>query len=192
MSPFVASRHANTAQIGVKLGYDDQPGLARMAREFQAFDHDQSLNIEFNEFLAMQSDGVRRKFDDAEIRTWFDQADTDGNGKLDFAEFLAMNGIQRGKPVSQAASDTGGQDFLSQQTALAEKARLFARFDHDNNMTIDINEFLTMQADDVRRKFSDDEIKSWFEQADTDGNGSLDFSEFLALNSLLAVAQKGR
>ena len=44
-------------------------------------------------------------------------------------------------------------------------------YDLDGNQLLDFEEFLAMQPVKVRQTYSADEIKEWFNAADTDGNG---------------------
>lgn len=152
-------------------------------REFMKYDTDQSGALGFDEFLAMQPPDIRRAHSDEEIRTWFDAADTDGNGSIDPNEFFAMKGLptdiapqRRAAAAAPAAAPRG---------PTMNDLREFMAKDTDFSMTIDWDEFLAMQPADIRGKYSDAEIRTWFESADTDGNGSIDANEYFELKGRL-------
>jgi len=60
--------------------------------------------------------------------------------------------------------------------------RKFMAADVDGSYTLDYEEFLAFQSPAVRAKFSNEQIREWFDEADTDKNGTLDVNEFFRLN----------
>ena len=145
-------------------------------REFAKWDTDQSQSVDFAEFLALQPKEVLWKYGESEIKKWFDEADLNGDGVIDFNEFCVMKGKAR--------------DNQPRVAAVAAKAppgptmddyRRFAAVDTDQNQSIDFPEFLALQSQEVLWTYSVDQIRAWFDSADTDGNGQLDFDEYFAL-----------
>ena len=55
-----------------------------------------------------------------------------------------------------------------------EQATRFAEFDQDGNQQLDFEEFLAMQPRKIRETHSAAEIRTWFESADLDGDGTDD------------------
>jgi len=175
----------------------NRPTMADL-REFFKYDVDLSQGIDFGEFLGMQSSEVRWKFGDDQIKAWFDAADSDGNGVIDANEFFAMNS-RSVADIPRVGSLRGRRSYPGQQARAdlprprgptMDDIREFQKWDVDGSQTIDFGEFLRMQSSEVRRKFSDREIREWFDEADLDGNGVLDANEFFAMNGMLNVVSQ--
>ena len=77
-------------------------------------------------------------------------------------------------PPPPPASKVPGLEFM----------REFMKYDTDKNMKLNFEEFLAMQPPEVRSRYSEREIRSWFDAADGDGNGYIDPNEFFAMKSL--------
>ena len=54
----------------------------------------------------------------------------------------------------------------------------FAEFDKDHDQRLDFKEFCAFQPAKIRAKVSENELRKWFDAADTDGNGTLTLNEF--------------
>ena len=78
----------------------------------------------------------------------------------------------------EAAKLAKNREDKAMQEATAEAMMRFAEFDTDGDMKLDWDEFLALQTKAIRQKYSEDEIRSWFDVADADGNGSLSISEW--------------
>lgn len=93
----------------------------------------------------------------------FDEVDLDGNGEIEFSEWIVAS-IDKRSLVTE------------------EKLRLaFLLFDKDRNNTIQIEEVRETLTSKEGQVFSDEEERLWrnlIEEYDTDGNGEIDFEEF--------------
>ena len=151
-------------------------------RKFMSYDTDQSQSINWTEFLAAQPPDIRRQYSDAQIRAWFDAADSNGDGVIDANEFFALQGIpvgQRARPAPKPASSFDGCHVESRRSM--EAMREFMRYDTDQSMQLDWKKFLAMQPAEIRASYTEAEIRAWFDAADTDGNGFIGPNEYFAL-----------
>jgi len=156
----VPRRHGRVAAANVVM-----QSMADL-RFFQRFDTDQSQSIDKEEFLAMQSPAVLAKFSKETIVSWFDAADINGNGLLEADEFFAMNGL---KVTAKGLTVTG-----SGRVKRVPKS-IFRPTTADPDATRDSDESVVKAPtmDDMRK----------FNAMDTDGNATLDFQEFIAMQT---------
>jgi len=100
---------------------------------------------------------------DTELEDMINEMDTDSNGTIDFQEFQAM--------MTRNSKPTDTQEELKQA---------FKVFDRDNSGTISADE-LRQVLKSLGDDFTDKEIDEMMKQADLDGNGSIDYDEFVRL-----------
>ena len=88
---------------------------------------------------------------------------------------------------------TDGMNKLSNEmrgNSLREGMR-FAEQDEDGNERLDFEEFLAMQPRRVREMHSAEDIRRWFDLADTDGSGELSINEFFCWSLTNAALRLG-
>jgi calmodulin len=95
-----------------------------------------------------------------ELREMIAEVDADGNGAVDFPEFLAL--------LERKMRDAGAEDELREA---------FQVFDQDQNGFISIDEFRHVMVN-LGERLSDDEISEMLREADIDGDGQINYSEF--------------
>lgn len=165
-------------------------------RYFTRFDHDQSQSLDFDEFLAMQPPEVRYSESVETIKGWFDAADLDGDGVLSVNEFLIMNGMMAAPGEAAQLYEQASTVVAPPPTKTPSMAdfREFMKWDVDQSGYLDFEEFIRMQCDGVKnvweRKFTDDELKKLFDEADIDGDGRLSPNEFFIMNGKMAALGK--
>lgn len=102
-----------------------------------------------------------------ELGILLDSVDTDGNGVIDFDEFVdVMKGYLHNGP------DDGAP------TADDELREAFSVFDKDGNGFITAEELKSALLN-LGEKMEDSEIKAMIAAADKDGNGEIDYEEFI-------------
>jgi len=103
--------------------------------------------------------------DQREVKKLLEQIDTDGSGVIDYSEFIAAT--------------------MEQKTYMKEETcrKAFQAFDTDGSGTIDRSELAKLlQRDDVRKSFhNSDGIEEMYRDLDKDGDGKIDFDEFMAM-----------
>jgi Ca2+-binding EF-hand superfamily protein len=153
----------------------------------------QSQYLDLDEFIAMQGPELRAKLGDDAIRAMFDAADLDGDGRISTNEFFVMNGWMEAPSSTKPARTLGRvpppppasppQPLTNTMAAYRE----FAKYDVDQSQMLDFDEFVRMQSDTVLANLTMQEMREIFNDADTDGNGSLDFNEFFKLHNMVAA-----
>ena len=157
---------------------------------FDYYDKDKSGDISFNE-LASLFRSLGHSIPDSEIRDMIDSIDDSGDGAISFDEFINMmvekfenkeepkeepkeeepTPVLRAAPPKKKGNEIPDDDD--------EIIKAFALFDTDKSGTlnkIELRYILTRIGD----RFTDAEVDDIFKQADLDGNGEIDYKEFVA------------
>lgn len=95
-----------------------------------------------------------------ELQNMINEVDADGDGTLDFAEFLAM--------MARKVKDTGTEDEIMEA---------FRAFDKNGDGFVSAAE-LRQVMDSLGEKLSDNEIGEMIREADMDGDYLINYSEF--------------
>ncbi|KAG0646486.1 Calmodulin [Hyphodiscus hymeniophilus] len=98
---------------------------------------------------------------DAEIEDMVNEVDSDRNGTIDFEEFCKMMTT----PMKEV-------DFE------AEMKSAFKVFDHDGSGTISLDELRRVMTS-FGELLSEDELDSMIKEVDKNGDGSIDYEEFV-------------
>ncbi|KAF8201192.1 putative calmodulin [Mycena galopus ATCC 62051] len=100
---------------------------------------------------------------EGELQDMINEVDADGNGTIDFNEFLAM--------MAKKFQDTDSEEEIRQA---------FAVFDKDGNGTISVTELQQVMRS-LGEKLSDREVEEMIREADVDGDGEINYDEFLTM-----------
>ena len=104
-----------------------------------------------------------QKASKAEIQAMVDEIDADGNGEIDFPEFLTM---------MLRKMNTGNVE--------KELKEVFTVFDQDGSGTISRQE-LRAALSMLGEKLTDEEVEEAIKFADTSGDGEIEYDEFIQL-----------
>jgi len=103
-----------------------------------------------------------------ELQVLVEQLDQDGNGTVEFEEFLSLM-----RPR--------GQDSLTKgEASLLELQEAFKVFDADNSGYISVEELKQVLVN-ISGDVTDEEVHEIFSMCDTDGDGQISFDEFVKL-----------
>mmetsp|Transcript_9810 Transcript_9810/g.20818 ORF Transcript_9810/g.20818 Transcript_9810/m.20818 type:complete len:153 (-) Transcript_9810:278-736(-) len=130
---------------------------------FKMFDKDGSGDISVDE-LGTVMRNLGQFPSDTELRSMMDETDTDGNGVIDFDEFLAM--VQR-QMVAQASEPDIGLEA-------------FRVFDKNGDGYISADELRQIMAS-LGETLTDEEVEMMIDEADVDGDGQISYKEFSKL-----------
>jgi len=135
---------------------------AELKEAFDEFDKDGSGAISAQELLGVMRAMGQNPTED-EVLNLMLEADLDGNGTIEFPEFLEL------------MKEKYGSD--DQESDLREAFKIF---DRDRDGFIDMNELKKVSMM-LGTLLDPQEIDELMEEADVDGNGKLDYAEFVKM-----------
>ena len=152
---------------------------------FRKFDKDGNGVIDRKELRAMihhlyQLGGRTRKPSDTEIAHFMKMADIDGDGKIDYEEFVLF--MKKLEAAGKRKSDAEEEELIKEY---------FRGFDKDGNGVIDREEFRAVMKQQGA-EVTDKELTQLMKMADIDGNGKIDYEEFALIMKKLGAAGKGK
>ncbi|XP_072013440.1 calmodulin-like [Amphiura filiformis] len=136
--------------------------IADFQEAFSLFDKDGDGIITTKELgTVMRSLGQNPT--ESELQELIDEVDADGNGTIDFAEFLTMMAKQMNE--------------LDQEE---EIRNAFKVFDKDGNGFISATELRHVMTN-LGEKLTDEEVDEMIAEADIDGDGQVNYEEFVSM-----------
>merc|ERR1711959_165343 len=136
---------------------DEQLDESREA--FSLFDADASGMIDIRELkAAMRALGIEVK--NEELKKMVTDIDNDGNGTIEFGEFLQMMTAKMGEKDTREDIE-----------------KVFKLFDDDNPNKIPFRN-LARVAEELGENIDDEELQDMINQADRDGDGEINIDEF--------------
>jgi calmodulin len=136
--------------------------IAEFKEAFSLFDKDGNGRITSSELgTVMRSLGQNPT--EAELQDMINEVDADGNGTIDFDEFLHM----MGKKMNNVDSDE-------------ELREAFRVFDKDGNGYISAAELRHVMTN-LGEKLTDEEVDEMIKEADLDGDGMVNYEEFVTM-----------
>ncbi|XP_064652568.1 calmodulin-beta-like isoform X2 [Lineus longissimus] len=141
-----------------------QKQISEYKEAFKLVDKDDDGRITTAELYEVMS-FLKNSVSQEQVEVMIDQADIDGNGTVEFDEFLKMMARrQREEPKS---SDDEMREF-------------FRVFDRDGNGFIDAQE-LRYTMKHLGEQLTDAELKDMIKAADLDGDGKINYEEFIRM-----------
>ena len=139
-----------------------QEQIAEFREAFALFDKDGDGSITTAElYTVMRSLGQNPT--QAELQDIINEADADGNGTIDFNEFLAM--------MARKLKDVDTEEEIREA---------FKVFDKDGNGYISAAE-LRHVMQNLGEKLTDEEVEEMIREADTDNDGVINYTEFVRM-----------
>ena len=136
--------------------------IAEFKEAFSLFDKDGDGTITTKELgPVMRSLGQNPT--EAELQDMINEVDADGNGTIDFPEFLAL----------MARKSDGGDSGEEIRAA-------FRVFDKDNSGKISAAKLRHVMTN-LGEKLTDEEVDEMIREADTDGDGEVNYEEFVRM-----------
>lgn len=136
--------------------------ISEFKEAFSLFDKDGDGTITSKELgIVMRSLGQNPT--EAELQDMINEVDADGNGTIDFPEFLTM--------MCKRMKDVDTEDELMQS---------FRIFDKDGNGYISAAELKHVMLS-LGEKLTDEEIEEMINEADANNDGQVDYDEFVKM-----------
>ncbi|XP_020829378.1 calmodulin [Phascolarctos cinereus] len=136
--------------------------IAEFKEAFSLFDKDSDGCITTKELgTVMRSLGQNPT--EAELKSMIGEIDTDGNGTIDFPEFLSM--------MARKMKDTDSEEEIREA---------FRVFDKDGNGFVSAAELRHVMTK-LGEKLTDDEVDEMIREADVDGDGQVNYEEFVRM-----------
>ncbi|EPS38312.1 hypothetical protein H072_7905 [Dactylellina haptotyla CBS 200.50] len=161
-----ARRYSDTLQVLACVGtWADQlteEQVSEFKEAFSLFDKDGDGQITTKELgTVMRSLGQNPS--ESELQDMINEVDADNNGTIDFPEFLTM--------MARKMKDTDSEEEIREA---------FKVFDRDNNGYISAAELRHVMTS-IGEKLTDAEVDEMIREADQDGDGRIDYNEFVQL-----------
>jgi calmodulin len=136
--------------------------IAEFKEAFSLFDKDGDGTITTKELgTVMRSLGQNPT--EAELQDMINEVDADGNGTIDFPEFLTM--------MARKMKDTDSEEEIKEA---------FKVFDKDGNGFISAAELRHVMTN-LGEKLTEDEVDEMIREADVDGDGQINYEEFVKM-----------
>lgn len=136
--------------------------IAELREAFSLFDKDGDGDISTKELgTVMRSLGQNPS--DEELEDMVREVDVDGNGTIDFDEFLQM--------MSRKMKETDTEEEIKEA---------FKIFDKDSNGFISPSELKNVM-NHLGEKLTDEEVEEMIKEADLDGDGQISYEEFVQM-----------
>merc|ERR1711893_145843 len=133
--------------------------IGEFREAFSLFDKDGDGTITTKELgTVMRSLGQNPS--DEELQDMINEVDVDGNGEIDFEEFLQM--------MAKKMKETDSEEEIREA---------FKVFDKDGDGFLTPKELRTVMAN-LGEKLTDEEIEEMIREADEDGDGKVNYDEF--------------
>ncbi|KAM0847535.1 hypothetical protein ACQ4PT_033556 [Festuca glaucescens] len=145
--------------------------IGEFKEAFSLFDKDGDGSITTKELgTVMRSLGQNPT--EAELQDMINEVDADGNGTIDFPEFLNL--------MARKMKDTDSEEELKEA---------FRVFDKDQNGFISAAELRQVMTN-LGEKLSEEEVEEMVREADVDGDGQINYDEFVKV--MMAKRRKQR
>ena len=136
--------------------------IADFKEAFSLFDKDGSGTITTKELGSVMT-SLGQNPTEAELQDMINEVDVDGDGTIDFKEFLLMM-----------------VDRFKDANAEEDVKEAFRVFDRDGNGFISADELRYVMTN-LGEKLSDEEVMEMIREADIDGDGQINYEEFVTM-----------
>ncbi|EPZ33241.1 EF-hand [Rozella allomycis CSF55] len=151
-----------SAKTGQNADQLTEEQIAEFKEAFSLFDKDGDGTITTKELgTVMLSLGQNPT--EAELQDMINEVDADGNGTIDFPEFLTM--------MARKMKDTDSEEEIKEA---------FKVFDKDGNGFISAAELRHVMTN-LGEKLTDEEVDEMIREADVDGDGQINYEEFVKM-----------
>lgn len=148
-----------------------QEQIKELREAFAIFDKDGDGFITSSELQDVMK-SLREKFTKEDIHSMIQQVDVDGNGTIDFDEFLRM--------MSRSSARRNKSADVQSKSEEDEMRQAFKVFDIDGNGLIDAQELLQTMKN-LGEDLTENDVKAMIKAADKNGDEKIDYEEFIRM-----------
>ncbi|GAY33419.1 hypothetical protein CUMW_007130 [Citrus unshiu] len=149
----------------------DTDSEEELKEAFRVFDKDQNGFISAAELRHVMTN-LGEKLTDEEVDEMIREADVDGDGQINYEEFVKVMMANHEEAMKMADQLTDDQ--------ISEFKEAFSLFDKDGDGCITTKELGTVMRS-LGQNPTEAELQDMINEVDADGNGTIDFPEFLNL-----------
>ena len=142
--------------------YLTEEKIQEFKEAFEIFDKDKDGYITIKELGEIMKQ-LGQVPSETELQDMINEVDVDGNGNIDFKEFLGL--------MARKMRDTDTEEELIEA---------FKVFDRDGNGLISTNELKHVMLS-LGEKITDEEVEEMVKEADIDGDGFINYEEFVRM-----------
>nr|XP_002160750.3 calmodulin-A isoform X1 [Hydra vulgaris] len=153
--PFIFSFHNKKVDLS-------EEQIAEFKDAFALFDKDNDGAISSKELGAVMK-SLGQNPTEAELQDMVNEVDTDGNGTIDFSEFLTA--------MARKVKETDSEE---------EVKEAFRIFDKDGDGYISAAELRVVMTN-LGERMTDEEVDEMIREADIDGDGQINYEEFVIM-----------
>ena len=139
-----------------------EENISEFREAFELFDKDKDGFITIQELGEIMKN-LGQTPNEAELQDMISEVDIDGNGNIDFKEFLGL--------MARKMKDTDTDEELNEA---------FRVFDRDGNGFITAQELKHVMIN-LGEKIEDTEVEEMIKEADIDGDGYINYEEFVRM-----------
>ncbi|CAI7733445.1 unnamed protein product [Closterium sp. NIES-54] len=151
----IAYEGLNSLRVNVAAG--------KLARASTVTDESTSTPLITTKELGTVMRSLGQNPTEAELQDMINEVDADGNGTIDFPEFLNL--------MARKMKDTDSEEELKEA---------FKVFDKDQNGFISAQELRHVMTN-LGEKLTDEEVDEMIREADVDGDGQVNYEEFVKM-----------
>ncbi|TRM65091.1 hypothetical protein BD626DRAFT_490877 [Schizophyllum amplum] len=150
--------------------------LLELKDAFASFDRDGNGMITVDELRSVMN-SLNRRPTDEQLMAMIDKVDVDGDGRVNFREFLMLMGADASffRPDDMAVDG-------APSAADKEAREIFRSFDKDGNGTVSVDELREI-LESFGTRLSPAQAEAMMQEADTNGDGAVGYEEFVKMIS---------
>ena len=162
--------------VQFKVETQENTDVDNAMKLFLVFEQGESGVLSFNEFNeAIHEIGLDPSSD--QVKRLFNRVDSDGNGRIDFEEFLKLFLlVNKGKKKDSNKEDSDEPPAIDEERR--KSLKLMKLFDTDGDGVLSVSEWQTV-LNRMGMKCTSKEAKALFRNVDSNGDGKVDLDEFM-------------
>jgi calmodulin len=161
----------------VQFKVQESKDVDQAMKLFLVFEDGDSGVLSFSEFNeAIKEMGLDPSSD--QVKRLFKRVDSDGNGRIDFEEFLKLYKMVSNKDTDKAKDNNETQEEPIVDEDRRQSLQLLKLFDKDGDGSLSVSEWQTVLKR-MGMKCNPQEAEALFSNVDSNGDGKIEIDEFM-------------